>query len=337
MQDNRALSLLRIVFLNNGYWKLLSLVIAVLIYFTIRSDISHVRVVSVPVETDAETTKDGAAIWSVEPRSVQVTVRGAYSDVSQLAVSTLRCVVRPKQKKKNMPLDTVSVKIGSSCMRGLQGVRAVKFEPNVVVVKFDVPISLQMSVAPPVLEGKARGTVQLVYDQTNAVVKGSRRLLSPLDVTKTQVQAEPIDVDGRSQSFSTRVRLFPPGDAVNAVVDPPDMVVNVVITSEKATAKIERVPVMISLPAASPNRWRVEPDCVDVELTGRSEVVKAVKFDEIMVSVNGNIPLTPAATNMVPVTVHMRQGLVVDGVKASPESVRLIPLAPKAAEGQEGR
>ena len=336
MEASRTLSLLRFIFLNNGYWKLLSLVIAVLVYFTIRADISHVRVVSVPVETGGDAAgAGGAAIWSIEPRSVQVTFRGSYSDVSQLAVSTLRCVVRPKQKK-NTPLDTVSVKVGYSDLRGVQGVRVAKIEPSVVVVKFDVPISLRLAVAPPMLEGKARGMVQLVYEQTNAVVKGSRRLLSPLDVTKTQIMADTIDVDGRSQTFSTRVRLFPPGDAVNAVVEPPEMVVNVMILSEKATAKIEHIPVIVSQPFASPNRWRPDPEWVDVELTGRSEVVKAVKFDEIMVSVNGNIPLTPSTTNEVPVVVHVRQGLSLDGVKTLPETVKLVPLAPLSGEGQKG-
>lgn len=335
MQITRALSVLRLVFINNGYWKLFSLVISVLIYFTIRADISHVRVVSVPVETDSETGTDGAAIWSIEPRSVQVTLRGSYSDVSQLVISTLRCVVRPKQKK-NMPLDTILVKVGETSLRGVQGVRVAKIEPSVVAIKFDVPIAVRMAVASPTLEGKARGAVQLVYDQTNAVVKGSRRLLSPLDLEKTQILTEPIDVDGRSQTFTTRVRLFPPGDAVNAVVEPPDMVVNVNISTEKATAKIERVPVIVSQPFASSNRWRPEPEWVDVELTGRSEVVKAVKFDEIMVSVNGNIPLTPTTTNEVPVMVHVKQGLLVENVRPMPETVKLIPLVSKSAEGQEG-
>lgn len=336
MQLSRVTLLLRILFVNNGYWKLLSLVIAILIYFTIRADISHVRVVSVPVETSADTVGvEGAAIWSIEPRSVQVTFRGSYSDVSQLAVSTLKCVVRPKQKK-NTPLDTVLVKVGHSNLRGGQGVRVAKIEPNVVVVKFDVPISLRLAVAPPMLEGKARGMVQLVYDQTNAVVKGSRRLLSPLDVTKTQIMADSIDVDGRSQTFTTRVRLFPPGDAVNAVVEPPEMVVNVMILSEKATAKIEHVPVIVSQPFASPTRWKTDPEWVDVELTGRSEIVKAVKFDEIMVSVNGNIPLTPGTTNEVPVVVHVKQGLVIDGVNPLPETVKLVPLVSTSGEGQKG-
>lgn len=337
MRVSRFLLIWRLVFLNNGYWKLLSLVIAILIYFSIRADISYVRVVSVPVETEMEKgSAGGAAIWSVEPRSVQVTLRGSDSDVNQLPVASVRCVVRPKQKK-NTPLDTVVVKIGHTNIRGAGRIRVAKIEPNTVTIKFDVPISRQMVVAPPVLEGKARGTVQLVYDQTNAMVKGSRRLLSPLDTGTTQIMTEPINVDGRSQSFSTRVRLFPPGDAVDAVVDPPDMVVNVVITSEKATARIEHLPVVVSLPPTSSNRWRPEPEWVDVELSGRSEVVSAVKYDEIMVSVNGNIPMTTGETNEVPVMVHVRQGLSVDSAKASPETVRLIPLpAVKSAPEREG-
>ena len=335
MEAEKRLSFLRGAFLNNGYWKLLSLVIAVLIYFTIRADISHVRVITIPVETEFESgAAGGAAIESVEPRSLQVTLRGSYSEVSQLVASTVRCVVRPKQKK-NTPVDTVEVKLGNANLRGVRGVRVAKIEPSVVVVKFDVPMSLLLAVAPPAMEGKARGRVELVYDQTNAVVKGSRRLLSPLDAAKVQIQTEPISVDGRSQTFSTRVKLLPPGDAVNALVDPPEMAVNVVIINEKATAKIERVPVTVSQPFASPNRWRTEPEWVDVELTGRSEVVKAVNFGQVMASVNGNIPLTPNATNDVPVVVHVQQGLSIDEVTALPAAVKLIPLLPKPADAQQ--
>jgi hypothetical protein len=309
-------------------------VIAVLIYFTIRADISHVRVITIPVETEFESGAGGAAIESVEPRSLQVTLRGSYSEVSQLVASTVRCVVRPKQKK-NTVVDTVEVKLGLSNLRGVRGVRVAKIEPSVVVVKFDVPMTLRLAVAPPATEGKARGRVELVCDQAYAVVKGSRRLLSPLDAEKVQIQTEPINVDGRSQTFSTRVRLLPPGDAVNALVDPPEMAVNVVILSEKATAKIERVPVIVSQPYATPNRWRTDPEWVDVELTGRSEVVKAVSFGQVMAAVNGNIPLTPNMTNEVPVVVHVQQGLSVDEVTALPATVKLIPLVQVPADAQK--
>lgn len=335
MQASRLLSVLRIVFLNNGYWKLLSMIIAVLVYFSIRSDISHLRTMAIPLEVEYDASSGGAAIESVEPRSVQVTVRGSYADVNQLAPSSLRCVVRPKQKK-NMPRDVVEIPLGSSNLRGAHGLRVTKVEPEVAVVKFDVPMSLLLAVAAPEIVGKARGRVELVYDQTNAVVNGSRRLLSPLDVSKVRVQPEPIDVDGRSQSFSTRVKLYPPGDPTSVVVEPSEIVVNVHIISEKATVKLERVPVSVLQPYASAARWRTEPEWVDIDLTGRAEVVKEIKFGEVSAAVNGNVVFSLAETNDVSVMVHVRQGLPVDEVTASPETVKLIPLAPSAAEDKKG-
>ena len=131
------------------------------------------------------------------------------------------------------------------------------------------------------------------------------------------------------------MRLLPPGDAVNALVEPPEMAVNVVIINEKATAKIERVPVIVSQPFATPSRWRTEPEWVDVELTGRSEVVKGASFGQVMASVNGYLPSAPNATNEVPVVIHVQQGLAVDEVTALPATVKLIPLIPKPADPQQ--
>jgi hypothetical protein len=335
MAANRALSILRVVFVNNGYWKLFSLIISVLVYFSIRADISHLRTLPIPVEVDYETVPGGAAIESVEPRSVQVTLRGSYSDVNQLASTSLRCVVRPKQKKTGLT-DVVEIGIGTSNLRGIHGVRVTKIEPHVAVVKFDVPMSLQLAVAPPEISGKARGRVELVYDQTNAVVNGSRRLLSPLDVSTVRVQPETIDVDGRSQSFSTTVRLYPPGDPTSVVVEPSEIVVNVHIISEKATVKMEHVPVTVLQPYAAAARWKTVPEWVDIDLTGRAEVVKAIKFGEVSASVNGNVLFALSETNEVPVMVHVWQGLSVDEVTTSPRSVLLIPLAPRTVEEKKG-
>lgn len=335
MLASRLLSAIRIVFVNNGWWKLLSLVISVLVYFSIRSDISHLRTLPIPVEVEYDASQGGAAIESVEPRSVQVTLRGSYADVNQVAASSVQCVVRPKLKMNSMT-DAVEMTIRHSNLRGVHNVRVTKIDPDVAVVKFDVPMSLQLAVAPPEIIGKARGRVELVYDQTNAVVSGSRRLLSPLDSTKVRVQPETIDVDGRSQTFSTRVKLYPPGDPTSVVVDPSEIVVNVRIISEKATVKLERIPVIILQPFATETRWRTEPEWVDIDLTGRAEVVKAIKFGEVSASVNGNVVFSLSETNEVPVMVHVRQGLSVDEVITTPANVKLIPVAPIPSDKKKG-
>jgi hypothetical protein len=311
------------LFVNNGYWKLLSLVVSAVIYFSIRSDISHFKTVVVPVEAEFERVAGGAAIEAVEPRSVQVTLRGSFDNVNQIASSALRCVVRPRQKK-NVLRDTVEIKLGGANVAGARGVRVTKIEPGVAVVKFDIPMSLRLDVAAPEVVGKARGRVELVYEQTNAVVKGSRRLLSTLDATKVRIQPEAIDVDGRTQSFSKHVRLFPPGDPVGATVEPAEMVVNVLVISERATAKLDRVPVIVLQPYAPDRSWRTAPAWVDVELTGKSEVVKGVKVGDVTASVSLPESFSAAGTNEVPVVIHVRQGLSFDEVSAVPPAVRLV-------------
>ena len=122
------------------------------------------------------------------------------------------------------------------------------------------------------------------------------------------------------------MKLYPPGEAVNAVVEPSDMVVNVLVISEKATIRLERVPVVVMQPPGDANRWLVDPPWVDIEVAGRSEVIKAITFGQVIASVNGTIPVaTLTATNDVPVTVHVQQGLAVDELKATPPVVRLTP------------
>ncbi len=328
-------SLLRMLFLNNGSWKLFALAISVLIYFSIRADISHRRTLTIPVEAVLDGQSGGAAIESVEPRSVQVTLRGSYSDVNQVSASSLRCVVRPKLRDKAI-LDAVEVRLDSASLLGARGVRVVKFEPPVAVVKFDVPVMLRLDVAPPALTGRARGRVELVYEQTNAWVKGSRRLLSPLDTAKVRIQPEAIDVDGRSQTFGTSVRLLPPGGAETAVVEPGEMVVQVRITSEKASTRLERVPVFVLHAFEAGPRWRAEPEGVDIEVTGRSEIVRDIGYGSVTATVVLHAPLAPAETNMFPVTVQVRQGLALDDAVAQPGAVRLVPVETPAGKRSRG-
>lgn len=326
MKFNRVVQMLRIMFVNNGYWKLFSLIIAVLVHFAIRSEISEIRVVTIPVEADFDVSNKEAAIESFVPRSVRVTLRGSYSDVNKLDNNQMSCILRPKQKPGS-PKETVNLRIGSSNLRGIRGVSIVKIEPDSANVMFGVQATMKMAIDAPRVNGKARGRVELVMEQTNVVVKGSRSTLNQLDPNTARVQPEAIDVEGRSQSFTTRVKLYPPGNAQNAVVEPSEIVVNVKIISEKATVTLEQVPVMVVQPTGATTRWIVDPPVVRIEITGRSEEVKSVTFGQVVATVNGNIPITPGSmTNEVPVLLHIEQGVKVDEVQSLPESVKLIPI-----------
>ena len=335
MNVKAGLSWLKLLFVRNAVWKAVSLVLAIVIYFSIRSEVSHVREVTFPVEVEqqeegAVSAIGGAVVESVEPQAVRVVLRGSYADVTQLAEKDLKCLIRPRQK--GTILDTVRMKIRSSNLRGFRGARVIHIEPDQVNVKFDVPSSRQLDIEPPLIEGRARGRVELSCELTHAVVKGSRRLLSPLDEKKIRIQTEPINVEGRTQTYSTRVKLLPPGEVPNGKVDPPEMMVNVKVINEKTTAKIEHIPIEVLRPTgAATKNWKVLPAWVDVEVSGRAEVVRGIVFGDLLASVNGDIPVIAGVlTNDVPVTIHIRQGLTVDEVKIFPATVKLVAENPPA-------
>lgn len=236
MKTTNWRNILWLMFIRDWLWKLLSLGIACMIYFSIRAQISHHRVFSVPVDVVFEAAGTGVVIESVEPRKVQVTLRGSHSALNQLNSEIMEFSITPRRKKNNATtIDTETVKLRPFLLRNANRLRVVNIEPSAVQVRFDAPMSLQMRVAQPEITGAARGQVTLSYDQTNAVVTGSRRLLATLAPDKAVVLSAPIDVEGRTRSFQTRTALSPPGDQTRLKVTPSDMVVNVQITQEELT------------------------------------------------------------------------------------------------------
>ena len=327
MQTTNWREILRLMFVHDWPLKVLTLAIACMIYFSIRAQISHIRRISVPVDVAFATTDTGFAIESVEPRSVQVTLRGSHSALNQLNPENMLFDINPKPKKNDTAQkDSETVKLSPFQLRNVaNGLRIVEIEPSKVLVKFDVPTSLQLSVAKPEITGTARGQVKLTYDQTNAVVTGSRRLLATLAPDKVQVLPAPIDVEGRTASFQTRVTLHPPGDQTRLKVMPTEMVVNIQITSEKTTARIERIPVHVIFPSDGKTPWEYTPQFVDLEVTGGAEETALLKPEDFSVIANAaNLaPYTPDKQT-VTLTVHMRQGTTVTAV-AVPASIDLTP------------
>jgi hypothetical protein len=337
---NKWIAWLRLLFVKNAPWKAISLAIAVLIYFTIRKQISYVRelTVDVAIEQENATAKkaDAPVIESFDPPKVQVILRGSYEEVTQLAKETVKCLIRPRQKAASQ--ESVSVKVSGSNLRGIRGLRVLKIEPNRINVKYDDSITLRdLSVAPPTYVGKARGIVQLTCPPIKVSVKGSRRLLEKVDPSKVQIASDPIDVDGRMQSFSTSVKLVPPSEAPNAVITPAEIPVAVGIKVDITSAKLAHVPVLVQQPTGA-TKWRASPEFVDVEATGLAEVVNTFSAKDIIVSVNGNIPMVAGVlTNDAPTVIFVRQGVAVENVKTFPPTVKLIAPAMAAPEPRPGK
>ena len=135
MQTIKMRSILWLLFLRDWPWKILSLAIAIMIYFSVRSEISYLRTFPVPVMGDV-----GCVVTSSKPQTVHVTLRGSETELSQLYTPAIYAAVAPSSKGTN-EIETIRLK--SSALRQIGSLRVVRIEPNFVNVRFERPARVE--------------------------------------------------------------------------------------------------------------------------------------------------------------------------------------------------
>jgi len=145
MQTINVRSLLWLLFLRDWPWKLLSFAIALMIYFSVRSQISNLKTIAVPIMGDG-----GSVVMSVKPETVHVTLRGSETELSQLYTPAIYIAVTSHAKqgdlKETNKFETVRLK--SSALRQIGRLRVVQIDPSFVNVQFEHPTRL----APPLTD-----------------------------------------------------------------------------------------------------------------------------------------------------------------------------------------
>jgi hypothetical protein len=134
MQTIKVRSILWLLFLRDWPWKVLSLAIAIMIYFSVRSEISYLRTFAVPIMGDV-----GCVVTSAKPQTVHVTLRGSETELNQLYTPAIYVAVAPVSKGTN-EIETIRLK--SSALRQIGSLRVVRIEPNFVNVRFERPIHI---------------------------------------------------------------------------------------------------------------------------------------------------------------------------------------------------
>lgn len=135
MQAINLRSLLWLLFVRDWLWKLLSLAIALMIYYSIRSEISNLRTIAVPI------MGDGCVVTSTKPQTVYVTLRGSETELEQLYTPAVYFAVKrsaqPQDDKGALQPETIRLK--SSALRQIGGLRVARIEPSFVNVQFERP------------------------------------------------------------------------------------------------------------------------------------------------------------------------------------------------------
>lgn len=300
-------------FLNNWELKILAFVLALLSFFAIQNEISFEVTYNIPIEVHV--TQPGVAILDQDPLTADVTFRGSQDDLRRLNQREIKAVVRLSVSN---PAGSESVHVDPDSIEGISGVRVVKVHPSVVMVTFDHEATKLVRVNKPRIIGTPLiGKVEVDCEPNEVLIRGPRRRLAKVEAVST----EPIDVDGRVESFTKQLRVLSASDAWITEITPPEVSVKVRIVSTAINRMWQDVTVLAVMAPGATTDVSFEPAKVTVTLSGRSEVLEGIARDAIRVFVDCE-KLDSSSTYELPVNVHMPSGVDVTA-SVEPRTVKV--------------
>ena len=284
--------------LPNWNLKLSAVLLAALTYYAIRGATGFEVTYEVPLEIKVQ---KGIAILDQDARQVEVTFRGTQDDVRQLDQRLIKAVIDVRGKEAS---GSREIAIHPRDIEGHSGTTVVKIHPSVATVFLDHEAEKEVPVAKPKTIGKPLvGKAEVDYEPKSVVIRGPERRLTEQYVVLT----EPVDVDGRVESFTKRVHVLPPSDTWLSSIDPSEINVRVTIIAESASSEFPDVPVLAAMPSGETRSVHLSPDKIRVVLHGRPEVLETITAESVkaFVEVGG---LDKSASYELPVRVHVPAG-----------------------------
>ncbi|MBM4142887.1 MAG: hypothetical protein FJ225_04735 [Lentisphaerae bacterium] len=317
--------------LNNWPLKLLALVLAVATVYAV-SGATNAEVVlpEVPIAVGVDA---GIAILDQEPKTARVTFRGSSGDLLHLDQKQIRVALRASATD---PRGSEVIEVTPEKVRyRASGVRVARVEPAAVRLVFDREVAKQVAVTRPEIKGvPLLGRAEIDYEPRTVAIRGPKRAIE----TVTFVTAEPVSVEGRAASFSTRARVLLPSEGGVAQVEPPEIAVKVSIVTETVTREWTNVNVLAVVDGALAARPVFAPPTVKVSLHGRKEVVSGIPAAAIRAFVDCT-GLDVETSRELAVLVHVPAGLeaaaTVDPSRVQVTFVKAEPAAVREEAGGE--
>ncbi len=264
---------MRLVALVRHHWKLkcVALLMALVSWYVIQDAISFE--VEIPEVRLQFQVREGMAILDQSASTVDVTFRGSQEDIQRLDPRRIQAWVNLEAEKSPRPKE---IALSPENIRGARGPRVVAVHPARIHVTLDQQAEKRVPV-----QGRTTGTPlfgevgAVLCDPSTVALRGPAARLRTTECVYTQ----PVDVDGRVESFARRVTLQPPGDNWVAVMEPAEVQVKVELTRKEAFRQLKGLRVHAVVEPGQILAIDVEPPVVDVELSVRPGVA-ALPADE---------------------------------------------------------
>lgn len=207
---------------RNKRLKGLSLVLAILTWYIIQDTISfELEIPDVKLKIEV---RQGMAILNQSVATVDVTLRGSQEDIQILDSRRLQAVVELTEDSGPAPM---VIQLTPAMIHGVRGARAVAVHPSSITVTLDRQAEKRVPV-----KGRTSGTPlfgevdKVTCEPSTVLLRGPAAKLQ----TTESVYTQPVEVDGRVESFVRRCAIQAPGDNWVVQMDPADVQVTVSIT-----------------------------------------------------------------------------------------------------------
>jgi YbbR domain-containing protein len=302
---------LRAAVSRNWMMKLLCLALAFAVWQGIRESTGFETVITqVPLQI---TAGEGYAVSDQSCDSVGIRFRGSREDIR--FISRDQVAVRLDMSDHSDSLRR-TVKLTPRYVKAPSQARAVEFDPPEVTVTMDREVEQVLPVK-AVFEGELPPGIQIekvVCSPASVRVRGAEQLLRDAE----QVRTEPVNLDGRYNTFKTQAALSSAGQPWT--VSPERVTAEVSLVERVATQRIENSYVRPLLAADDTRTVKIRPEKVTVVLRGSPQRLAALDPRAVCTYIDC-AELTEPADYEIPVRADVPSGIQVE--KIEPPTVQV--------------
>ncbi len=287
LAPSRLFHRLRHTRIENKGLKLLSLLLAILLFAVSQQPATDLRMVGVPIGYRG--LSPGVKISGDVDQTVSVRLSGPRNIVRSVIPNQLMVIADLSNKEPGERI--VQLKVDESSLP--DNVKVLQIEPISIRIKLEPTATKRVKVETRFLGQVAEGweIYRVKLDPGEVEIEGPQSLVHKVD----RVVTETVNLDGRKADFQTFVEVEAPQDSLQ-VKTPGPINLSVNIREERAARLFANIPV----------RWpdknatgRLLTKTVDVEVFGPKSAVEALRSDDLIIEAT-TTGLPPGATSVAP-------------------------------------
>jgi len=300
---------------RNGI-RLLSVVAAVIVWYTIQAATSNTTLV-----TDIPLSIQPPPGWSVMDRSaatVDVAFLGSRDDLRFLNRELIKATVDVRDHDKN---GAFVVELRPADINAPGSARIEFIQPPSLTIRLDREITKQVPVKVETQNLLPDGyeIEQMVVTPAMVELSGPAQRLAKLE----SVNTIPVDLDGRIRSMNKRRLVLVPNSRMTGVeLNPTAVTLDLTIIERSISEQFDNLPIQPLLPAGREILAEVDPEVATIKVKGRPKRMKKLTADDIRIYVDAT-QVTGSKAAKRPIQAILPEGITLVRTAPAKASVKV--------------